>query len=150
MDEIDLRILRALQNDGRLSNVDLAEKVNLSPSPCLRRVKALEKAGVIRHYRAIVDREQVGLPMTVFVDITLDNTRDLSTDAFEKAMIDIPNVLTCHLVSGMADYRLEVVVPSLQHYEGVLKQIQAQPQVKSIHSNFAIRTVKNDVVLPLG
>lgn len=150
MDKIDLNILSALQNDGRLTNVELADKIGLSPSPCLRRVKRLEQDGVITSYRATIARSQIGLTMTVFVDVTLDNHRDQASNEFEKAVIDMTNVVSCHLVSGSADYRLEVVVSHLMAYETFLKKLQSLPYVKDIHSNFAIRAVKTNAPLPLS
>lgn len=149
IDKVDLLILAKLQENGRLSNVELSEHVHLSPSPCLRRVKRLEDSGIIRHYRASVARTEVGFGMTVFVDVTLDNHRDQASLEFEQAIIAMPNVLSCFVISGMADYRLEVVVQDLQGYETTLKQLQTLPFVKDIHSNFAIRAVKTDAPLPL-
>ncbi len=149
MDRIDFHILHTLQNNGRLTNVELAEKVNLSPSPCLRRVKRLEQDGTITSYKANLDRNKVGLGMTVFVDISLDNNKHRAGDEFEQAILTMENVVSAHLVSGIADYRLEVVVPNLKAYEQVLKNIQSLPTVNSINSNFAIRTIKTGSSLPL-
>lgn len=150
MDQIDFNILKALQANGRLTNVELAEKVNLSPSPCLRRVKRLENDNVLTSYSAHIDRAKVGLSMTVFVDISLDTNKHPSSDRFEQAIIALDNVVSAHLVSGLADYRIEVVVPNLKTYEEVLKLIQNLPMVNSINSNFAIRSFKTSGSLPLG
>ncbi|WP_240009614.1 Lrp/AsnC family transcriptional regulator [Marinomonas algicola] len=149
IDKTDLNILGILQKEGRLTNVELAEKINLSPSPCLRRVKKLEEQGVITRYKASVARTEVGFTMTIFVDVTLENHRDQASTAFEEAILNMPNVISCFVISGMADYHLEVVVRDLQHYEIILKKIQTLPFVKDIHSNFAIRTIKTDAPLPL-
>ena len=149
MDKIDLEILAKLQADGRLTNVDLAEQVNLSPSPCLRRVKRLEEMGVITHYRATLARTEVGFTMTIFVDVTLDNHRDHASQEFEDAVLLMENVISCFLISGAADYRLEVVVKDLKDYEQQLKQLQTLPFVKDIQSNFAIRAIKTNAPLPL-
>ena len=149
MDQIDINILRALQDNGRLTNVELAEKVSLSPSPCLRRVKRLEKDEVLTSYRAQIDRAKIGLSMTVFVDISLDTNKHRASDEFEQAIITIDNVISAHLVSGQADYRIEVVVPNLKAYEQVLKIIQTLPMVNNINSNFAIRSLKTGGRLPL-
>jgi Lrp/AsnC family leucine-responsive transcriptional regulator len=150
-DAIAGRILAALQQDGRLSNVDLGEKVGLSPSPCLRRVKQLEEAGVIEGYRAMLSRSKVGLGLTVFVGIKVDGHRDANATALQEAMRKMPEVVSCHLVSGEADFLLEVVVPDLAHYETFLVgTLLKMPMIKDIRSNFAIRTVKSGAPLPLG
>lgn len=149
MDAIDFNIIQALQEDGRLSNVELAERINLSPSPCLRRVKRLEQDGVITSYRANLNREKAGLPMTIFVDVTLDNNKDHASTEFEMAVLEKAYVISCFLVSGVADYRLEIVTKDLKGYEEALKQTQSLPHVKSINSNFAIRAVKTAASLPL-
>ncbi|WP_325097111.1 Lrp/AsnC family transcriptional regulator [Marinomonas ostreistagni] len=149
MDKVDFAILRQLQDDGRLTNVDLSERIHLSPSPCLRRVKKLEAESVITGYRATLDREKVGLGMTVFVDVSLENHKDQTSLQFEESIIAMPNVLSCFVVSGQSDYRLEVVVHNLKEYEAILRTIQTLPFVKDIHSNFAIRAVKTDAPLPI-
>jgi Lrp/AsnC family leucine-responsive transcriptional regulator len=150
-DAIDARILAALQEDGRLSNVELAERVGLSPSPCLRRVKLLEEAGVIAGYRATLARAKVGLGLTVFVGIKVDGHRDVNANALQEAMRRLPEVVACHLVSGEADFLLEVVVPDLAQYETFLVgTLLKMPMIKDIRSNFAIRTVKANAPLPLG
>lgn len=150
LDAIDARILAALQEDGRLSNVDLAARVGLSPSPCLRRVKILEDAGVIEGYRANLGRTKLGLGLTVFVGIKVDGHRDTNANALQETMRRLPEVVACHLVSGEADFLLEVVVPDLAHYETFLVgTLLKMPMVKDIRSNFAIRLVKANAPLPL-
>jgi Lrp/AsnC family leucine-responsive transcriptional regulator len=150
-DAIDARILAALQEDGRLSNVELAERVGLSPSPCLRRVKMLEEAGVIEGYRANLGRAKLGLGLTVFVGIKVDGHRDTNANALQEAIRRMPEVVACHLVSGEADFLLEVVVPDLAHYETVLVgTLLKMPMIKDIRSHFAIRQVKTNAPLPLG
>jgi Lrp/AsnC family transcriptional regulator, leucine-responsive regulatory protein len=150
-DAIDARILAALQEDGRLSNVELAERVGLSPSPCLRRVKLLEEAGVIAGYRATLARAKVGLGLTVFVGIKVDGHRDSNANALQETMRRLPEVVACHLVSGEADFLLEVVVPDLAQYETFLVgTLLKMPMIKDIRSNFAIRTVKSSAPLPLA
>ena len=106
LDEIDRRILKALQQKGRMSNSDLSEKVHLSPSACHRRVQRLEAEGYIRGYVALLDARKMGVPTTVFVEITLQGQADEVLDAFEKAVARIPAVLECHLMAGSADYLL--------------------------------------------
>ncbi len=150
-DAIDARILAALQQDGRLSNVELGERIGLSPSPCLRRVRQLEESGVIEGYRANLNRAALGLGLTVFVGIKVDGHRDINADALQDTMRRLPEVVACHLVSGEADFLLEVVVPDLAHYERFLiGTLLKMPMIKDIRSNFAIRTVKASAPLPLG
>lgn len=150
LDSIDRRILAALQEDGRLSIVDLAERVGLSASPCLRRVKRLEQAGYIAGYRATLDRERVGLGLTIFVGIKVEGHRHTHASAFEDAVRRLPEVVSCHLVSGEADFLLEVVVPDLKRYEELLMgTLLKLPMVKDIKSSFAMRAVKAAAPLPL-
>ena len=151
LDAIDRHILKALQEDGRLSVVELAGKVGLSPSPCLRRLKRLETEGHIAGYRALLSREQVGLGLTVFVGVRVDGHRDENATALQQAIKAMPEVVSAHLVSGEADFLLEVVVPDLRRYEEFLVgTLLKLPMVKDIRSNFAIRRVKADAPLPLG
>ncbi|WP_372737800.1 Lrp/AsnC family transcriptional regulator [Neptunomonas sp.] len=149
MDKMDLKIAALLQHDGRLTNVELADKIGLSPSPCLRRVKKLEDEGVITGYYAALDRQQIGLGMTIFVDVSLDNHRDEASVQFEQAILEMNNVISCFVVSGASDYRLEVVVSDLLSYEAWLKTLQRLSVVKDIQSNFAIRAVKTRAPLPI-
>lgn len=150
LDAYDHRILAALQRDGRLSNVQLAEEIGLSPSPCLRRVRLLEEAGVIRRYTAELGRDEVGLGLTVFVGIKVERHRDDQAEAFRQAVIDLPEVVSVHLVSGESDFLLQVVVPDLRGYERLLTSTLLKlPGVSDIRSNFAIQTVKAQAPLPL-
>lgn len=149
-DDIDLRILVALQDEGRISNADLAGRVGLSATPCLRRVKALEQDGTISGYRAILDRSKVGLGLTVMVGIKVDGHRDENARAIQDAFAGMPEVIACHLLSGETDFLLEVVVPDLAHYERfLLGKLLLLPMVKDIRSNIVIRTVKQNAPLPL-
>ncbi|KES21685.1 MULTISPECIES: Lrp/AsnC family transcriptional regulator [Pseudomonas] len=150
LDAYDHRILAALQRDGRLSNVQLAEAIGLSPSPCLRRVRLLEEAGVIRRYGADLDRDQVGLGLTVFVGIKVERHHEEQAEAFRRAVVDLPEVISVHLVSGEADFLLQVVVPDLRAYEHFLTgTLLKLPGVSDIRSNFAISTLKESAPLPL-
>lgn len=150
LDAIDRRILGALQEDGKLTNVELAERIGLSPSPCLRRVRLLEEAGVIRGRHAALDRSAVGLGLTVFVGIKVERHHDSQAQAFREAVVGLPEVVSCHLVSGEADFLLEVVLPDLAGYERfLLGTLLKLPGVKDIRSNFAIQTVKSGAPLPL-
>ena len=151
MDRVDRRLLEILQGKGRLSNAALAERVHLSPSPCLRRVKALEQEGVIEGYRAVLGREAVGLGLTVFVEIKVEGHSDRLAEEIEAAVNAMPEVVACHIVSGAADFLLEVVVPDLRAYERLLLgSLLKLPAVVDVRSNFAIRTVKAPGPLPLG
>ena len=151
LDRVDRRLLEILQREGRLSNAALAERVHLSPSPCLRRVKALEEDGVIESYRAVVGRESVGLGLTVFVEIKVEGHSDRLAEEIEAAVNAMPEVVACHIVSGAADFLLEVVVPDLRAYERLLLgSLLKLPAVVDVRSNFAIRTVKAPAPLPLG
>jgi Lrp/AsnC family transcriptional regulator, leucine-responsive regulatory protein len=150
LDAIDHRILRALQEDGRLSNVELADRVGLSPSPCLRRVKRLEQEGYIEAYRAILKRQRIGLGLTVFIGVKIEAHADERADALQDAMIAMPEVIACHMVSGDVDYLLEVVVPDLQRYERfLLDRLLAFTMIKEVRSNIAISTRKVAAPLPL-
>jgi Lrp/AsnC family transcriptional regulator, leucine-responsive regulatory protein len=150
LDAIDHRILRALQEDGRLSNVELADRVGLSPSPCLRRVKRLEEEGYIETYRAILKRQRIGLGLTVFIGVKIEAHADERADVLQDAMIAMPEVIACHMVSGDVDYLLEVVVPDLQSYERfLLDRLLAFTMIKEVRSNIAISTRKVAAPLPL-
>ena len=150
-DRIDQRILGTLQADGRLSNVDLAERVGLSPSPCLRRVKHLEDAGMIDGYRAILNRKAVGLGLTVFVELKVGKHSRDNAAMLQEALMAIPEVVSCHMVSGASDFLAEVVVPDLEAYERLMSdKILTLETIEDVRSNFAIRTIKSNGPLPLG
>lgn len=143
LDEFDLAILSKLQSNGRATNVEIAEAVNLSPSPCLRRVRNLEDQGVIRGYRADIDRMKVGLGLTIFVEIKVGGHNKESANRLQDALADVPEVISCFMISGTADFLAEVVVEDLPAYERVLTdKLLTLPGVTDIRSNFAIRTVK--------
>jgi len=151
LDAIDGRIIAALQADGRLSNVELAERVGLSPSPCLRRTKRLEREGYIDAYRAVLQRNQVGLGLTVFVEIKISAHANQEAEAFQNAIVALHEVVACHMVSGAADYLVEVVVPDLECYQRFLVgKLLALPIVREVRSNIAIQTLKAGGPLPLG
>jgi len=150
LDAIDRRILEALQNNARLSNVELARAAGLSPSPCLRRVRALEDGGVIRRYATLLDQAAVGLPVSVFVSVTLDRQVEPVLEAFEDVVQRRPEVVECYLMTGDADYLLRVVVSDLEAYERFLKDhLTRFPGVRSIKSSFALKQVAYRAALPL-
>jgi Lrp/AsnC family leucine-responsive transcriptional regulator len=149
-DEIDRAILATLQTDGRMANVELAEAVKLSPSACLRRVRALEQAGLIAGYRAELDRARLGLQLTVFVEIKVEGHSQERSRQMEADLTSIPAVVACYLVSGTADFLVEVAAPTLPAYERILlDQILVIPGVVDARSTFAIRTMKTRGPLPL-
>jgi Lrp/AsnC family transcriptional regulator, leucine-responsive regulatory protein len=134
-----------------LSNVELADRVGLSPSPCLRRVKRLEREGYIEGYRATLRRDRVGLGFSVFLAVKIEGHANEQALKFEGAVKAMPEVIACHLVSGEADYFLEVVVPDLEHYQRFLVgSLLDLPIVREVRSNIAIQTVKAGAPLPLG
>jgi Lrp/AsnC family transcriptional regulator, leucine-responsive regulatory protein len=151
LDAIDHRIIAALQADGRLSNVELAERVGLSPSPCLRRLKRLEREGYIEAYRAILRRNRIGLGLTVFVGVKIEGHANERALEFEEAVLAMPEIVACHMVSGDTDYLLEVVVPDLERYQHFLVgKLRELPIVKDVRSSIAIQTLKAAAPLPLG
>jgi Lrp/AsnC family leucine-responsive transcriptional regulator len=149
-DRVDRAIVAQLQRDGRMANVDLADAVGLSPSACLRRVKALEADGIIAGYRAEVSRVRAGLGLTVFIGLTVANHSRDSSQQVEEAVLAIPAVVACYLVSGSDDFLVEAAVPDLAGYEQLLlDQVLAIPGVTGARSTFAIRTVVSRGPLPL-
>ncbi len=151
LDSIDRRIISELQADARLTNVNLADRIGLSPSPCLRRVRRLEQAGYIEGYRAALRRDRIGLGFSVFVGVKIKAHANDQAIAFEKAVTAMPEVISCHMVSGEADYFLEVVVPDLEHYQQFLiGKLLALSIVSEVRSNIALQTLKAGAALPLG
>ncbi|CUH98867.1 Lrp/AsnC family transcriptional regulator [Leisingera aquaemixtae] len=150
LDETDRRILSVLQKQGRISNADLSERVNLSASACHRRVQRLEAEGYIRDYVALLDARKMNVPSTVFVEITLSGQADEVLDAFEKAVSRIPDVLECHLMAGTADYILKVVAENTEDFARIHRQHLARlPGVAQMQSSFALRTVFKTTALPV-
>ena len=150
IDETDHAILDALQERARISNVELADRVHLSESACLRRVRALEEAGVIAGYSAMVDPVRVGLPSAVFVQLTLQRQDQTDLDAFEEAVQNIPEVMECYLMTGEFDYLLRIVVSDASDYERVHRQhLTRLPGVARVQSSFTLRTVRKANVLPI-
>lgn len=149
-DRHDRAILHELQRDGRISNVELAGRVQLSESACLRRVRALESAGYIEGYAALVNPARAGLPGTVFVNITLQRQDQADLAAFERAIGDVPEVMECYLMTGEFDYLLRIVVADTADFERIHNQrLTRLPGVARVHSSFALRTVCKRSALPL-
>ena len=151
LDAIDLRILAVLQETARIPNVELAQKVGLSPSPCLRRVRELEQRGVIRGHVTLIQPGAVGLPVSVFVQVSLERQIEPALETFEEAVLRRPEVMECYLMTGDADYMLRVVVPDLGAFQRFLMDhLTRVPGVSSIRSSFALKQVKYRTALPLG
>lgn len=150
MDDKDRQIIRALQRDGRMSNQELAETVNLSPSPCLRRLRNLERSGVIRGYAARVDPKAYGLAITAFVRIRLERHDETTVRNFEREVDRMEEVQECHVMTGQTDYQLRVVVDSLEAYEQFIRaRLQRVGGIGSIDTSFAYGTVKDSMVFPM-
>ncbi|HEX4573094.1 MAG TPA: Lrp/AsnC family transcriptional regulator [Dongiaceae bacterium] len=150
LDAIDRRILAALQENARIANTELAAAVGLSPAPCLRRVRALEEDGVIRKHVSLVNPGAVGLPVSVFVSISLERQVEEALKRFERVILARPEVMECYLMTGDADYLLRVVCADLAAYERfVLDHLTKVPGVSSIRSSFALKQVKYSTALPL-
>jgi len=146
----DQALLAELQRDGRLTNRELAERVHLSESACLRRVRALEEAGVIDRYTALVNQARVGLPGNVFVSITLNRQEQADLAAFEEAVRRVPEVMECYLMTGQQDYLLRVVVSDPADFERLHSQhLTRLPGVARVQSSFALRTVRKSSELPI-
>ncbi len=150
MDATDRRILEALQKEGRVSNAELSDRVNLSPSACHRRVQRLEAEGYIDAYVALLNARKLGRPTTVFVEITLSGQADEVLDAFEREVRRVPDVLECHLMAGSADYLLKVVARDTEDFARIHRQYLARlPGVAQMHSSFALRTVSKTTAIPV-
>lgn len=143
MDKIDQKIIRELQLNARLTNQELAEKINLSPSPCLRRVRRLEESGVLRGYTALVDQEKYGLPINVFISVRLEVQNDNCIKEFEAGINTLDEVMECYLMTGNRDYLIRVVSIDLKTYEHFIREkLTKIPGISSIESSFAFGSVK--------
>ena len=150
IDAVDLRILAELQQDGSLTNVELARRVHLSPSPCLARVKALEAAGVIERYVALASAKQLGLGLSVFINISLKSQAKDSLAAFERRIAEHDEVMECYLMTGDSDYLIRVAVPDIAALERfILEQLTPIPGIEKIRSSFALKQVRYKTALPL-
>lgn len=150
LDAVDLRILRELQADASLTNVELARRVHLSPSPCLARVKAMQASGLIRRTVALLDAQQLGLHLNVFISISLKQQTRAALEAFEARVASRDEVMECYLMTGDADYLLRVVLPDMGALERfILEQLSPLAQVEKIRSSFALKQVRYKTALPL-
>ena len=151
LDDIDRRILAALQADGRMTAQELADRVGLSASPCARRVRLLEEAGVVKGYVAVIDQAKVGLPISVFASVKLERQREDDLDRFSQAVARWPEVVDCYLMTGQRDYLLRIVVSDLESYERFIKdKLTRLDGVASIESSFALGQVKRSNALPIS
>ncbi len=152
LDHYDQQILQVLQEDGRISNQDLADRIGLSPSPCLRRVRALEEAGLIRGYRALLDAKKLGLSLMALIHISMDRHTPDRFESFEAEIGAIPEVIECLLITGQdADYQVKTVVRDMDAYqELLLNRITRIPGVTGVHSSVVLRRVVDKTALPLG
>lgn len=152
LDRHDLKILDVLQREGRISNLELAERVNLSPSPCLRRVRALEESGLITGYRALLDAKKLGLSLMVLIHISMDQHTPERFSHFEAAISGIPEIMECLLIAGQnADYQLKAIVHDMDSYqELLLNRITRIAGVSGVHSNFVLRRIIDRTALPLN
>lgn len=150
LDRIDRKILEALQADGRLTNQDLAARVSLSPSPCLRRVRALEEAGVIRQYVALLEPRKVGLGLCACVTVKLEKKGKMPIDQFTRSVQAWPEVVACYSMTGDMDYLMRVQVADLDHYSRfVMDKLLKQPGVLDVKSNFVLERIKDTTEIPL-
>ncbi|MFC3942609.1 MULTISPECIES: Lrp/AsnC family transcriptional regulator [Pseudomonas] len=150
-DNIDLKILRELQRDSSLSNVELARRVHLSPSPCLTRVKALEASGCIREYVALLAPEHLGLRLNVFISISLKQQGREALQNFERQICECDEVMECYLMTGDADYLIRVVMADMQALEHfIIERLSPMPEVEKIRSSLSLKQVRYKTALPLS
>jgi Lrp/AsnC family transcriptional regulator, leucine-responsive regulatory protein len=148
-DRIEKSILSALQQQGRISNVDLAEQIGLSESPTFRRVRQLESAGVIAGYAAIVDQRKLGLDVTAFVQVSMEKQPDSATEAFHERVKAEPHIIECHAMSGSHDYLMKVVARNIDHFSEIcMQRILKFPGVDHVESSFSLAEIKHSRVLP--
>ncbi|GAB7129596.1 leucine-responsive transcriptional regulator Lrp [Silvimonas sp. JCM 19000] len=151
LDQIDLAILEALQQNGRMTNVALAKHVGLSTTPCLERVRSLEQAGVIKHYNALLSADKVGLGLLVFIEVSLERTSESVFEAFRDAVQGIPEIQECFMVAGGFDYLLKIRVPDMASYRSFLGKVLSNiPGIRVTHSYTVMEEVKESASLSLS
>ncbi|AFQ47302.1 Lrp/AsnC family transcriptional regulator [Burkholderia cepacia] len=151
LDATDCRILAVLQEEGRISNLDLAERISLSPSACLRRMRLLEDQGVIEHYRACLSREKLGFELEAFVQVSMRNEENQWHERFAEALREWPEVVGAFVVTGESHYLLRVLAHNLKHYSDfVLNRLYKAPGVMDIRSNIVLQTLKDEAGAPVG
>lgn len=150
LDRIDRKILSLLQADGRMANVELARQVNLSPTPCLERVRRLEREGYIRQYVALLDADKLNLSLVAYIQVTLNNTATFDLDRFNKEAAALAEVQECHMVAGGFDYLLKIRVADMAHYRRFLgEKLSALPGVRETHTYVVIQEVKSETAIPV-
>lgn len=150
MDELDLKLLATLQQNARISNVSLAKSINLSPAPCLRRIRDLEAQGIIKGYNTLLDGDKLGWPVSVFIEIRLERQVTDDLQVFEKAIDEFPEVMECYLMTGTSDYLLRVVAKDLKSLqEFITDRLASIPNIATIQSSIALKQVKYKTALPI-
>jgi DNA-binding Lrp family transcriptional regulator len=149
LDEIDLKILHEIQSDGRITNVELAKRVGISPPPCLRRVKALEDAGYIQGYRGLLDPQLLGFDVTVFASVHLSSQADADLRAFEQFVRNEPLVRECWMLSGEVDFILKCVAPDMATFHHFVAHLTAAPHVRNVRTSLVLHNSKNAAAVPL-
>ena len=150
LDRIDRKILAVLQGDARISNIDLARQVGLSPSPCHRRVRMIEKAGLIQQYVTLLDPKSVGFELIAFVEVVLGNTDRQTIAAFQQAAVDLPEIMECHVMTGDSDYMLRIAAPNIDSFRNyIMNKILTMPGVDRTRTNISLGEVKYTTALPL-
>ncbi len=149
LDAIDRMILKELQDDGRVTNVELARRVGISAPPCLRRVRALEEAGYIKGYRALLDEKMLGFEVTVFAMVHLSSQAEADLTAFEAFVGNEPLVRECWMLSGEIDFLLKCVAPDLKTFQAFVERLTAAPQVRNVKTSLTLRTSKDAPLVPL-
>jgi DNA-binding Lrp family transcriptional regulator len=148
LDDIDLKILHEIQTDGRITNVELAKRVGISPPPCLRRVKALEEAGYIQGYRGLLDPHRLGFDVTVFASVHLSSQADSDLRAFEEFVLGEPLVRECWMLSGEVDFILKCVAPDMATFQHFVAHLTAAPHVRNVRTSLVLHNSKNDAAVP--
>jgi DNA-binding Lrp family transcriptional regulator len=149
LDAIDLKILKELQDDGRVTNVELSQRVGVSPPPCLRRVRALELAGYIKGYRALLDEKLLGFEVTVFAMVHLSSQAEADLEAFEEFVRKEPLVRECWMLSGEIDFVLKCVAPDLKTLQGFVAELTAAPHVRNVKTSLTLRNSKDAAIVPV-
>lgn len=148
LDEIDLKILQEIQSDGRITNVELAKRVGISPPPCLRRVKALEEAGYIQGYRGLLDPHRLGFDVTVFASVHLSSQAEADLRTFEEFVRSEPLVRECWMLSGEVDFILKCVAPDMATFQEFVAHLTGAPHVRNVRTSLVLRNSKNDAAVP--
>lgn len=151
LDRIDIKILEVLQQDARISNIDLARQVGLSPSPCHRRMRMIEEAGLVKQYVTLLDRIAVGLELTAFVEVALGHKEPKTITAFQQAVQELPEIMECHVMTGESDYMLRIAAQDIESFRSlIMTKILAMPGVDRTRTNISLGEVKYTTSLPLS